>query len=267
VLAFRLIIIQITKTSSQDPGLDPWKSSITIASLCHLIYRRNMMPSKSIAIIPENGFIPNNSSIKCAQWLKFVSERDNIFIQHANNGGEYQCGPFFLDGICHQNMTIYEFHGCMYHGCPKCFSPETFNSLKQLTMKSVNGRHNKRMTKIRELMPSFKIEEIWECEFNKTILNQIEIAERLKPREALFGGRTNAFKLYYKCKAGEKIKYQDYTSLYPDIQKNGVFPIGHPVIITENFGNIADYFGLIKCEILPPRGMLFKKSAEFEANF
>ena len=32
--------------------------------------------------------------------------------------------------------------------------------------------------------------------------------------------------------------------------------MGHPQIITENFADISTYFGLIKCTILPPRGLL-----------
>ena len=31
--------------------------------------------------------------------------------------------------------------------------------------------------------------------------------------------------------------------------------MGHPEIITENFADISTYFGLIKCTVLPPRGL------------
>ena len=72
------------------------------------------------------------------------------------------------------------------------------------------------------------------------------------PRESLSGGHTMAFRLYYKCKNSEKIKYIDYTSLYPFVQKYGIYPEGHPTVITENFSN-KKYFGLIKCKIIPPR--------------
>ncbi len=44
-----------------------------------------------------------------------------------------------------------------------------------------------------------------------------------------------AFKLYHKIEKGEKIKYYDYTSLYPSTQKAELFPTGHPSIICENF--------------------------------
>lgn len=31
--------------------------------------------------------------------------------------------------------------------------------------------------------------------------------------------------------------------------------MGHPEIITERFNDIENYFGLIKCKVLPPRGL------------
>lgn len=33
------------------------------------------------------------------------------------------------------------------------------------------------------------------------------------------------------------------------------YPVGHPEIITENFKDVEQYFGLIKCKVLPPRGL------------
>ena len=60
-------------------------------------------------------------------------------------------------------------------------------------------------------------------------------------------------KLYKKCYTDETIDYRDFTSLYPAVQKYDKFPVGHPKIITDNFDDIMNYFGLIKCKILPPR--------------
>ena len=48
----------------------------------------------------------------------------------------------------------------------------------------------------------------------------------------------------------------DFTSLYPWCNKSTEAPLGHPEIITENFADISTYFGLIKCTVLPPRGLL-----------
>ena len=38
--------------------------------------------------------------------------------------------------------------------------------------------------------------------------------------------------------AGEKIKYCDVTSLYPWVCKYGMFPLGAPTVITEDFAKI-----------------------------
>ena len=56
-LMFRKIILKKTSTDV-ELGLDPFQNSITIASLCHLIYRKLLMPSRSIGLIPEYGYIP-----------------------------------------------------------------------------------------------------------------------------------------------------------------------------------------------------------------
>lgn len=33
------------------------------------------------------------------------------------------------------------------------------------------------------------------------------------------------------------------------------YPVGHPTVITEGFSDVSNYFGFIKCCILPPRGL------------
>ena len=51
-------------------------------------------------------------------------------------------------------------------------------------------------------------------------------------------------------------RYVDFTSLYPWCNKSTEAVVGHPEIITENFDDISTYFGLIKCTVLPPKGLL-----------
>jgi hypothetical protein len=53
-----------------------------------------------------------------------ISQRENINIQHALNGGEKQIGSYFVDGYTVLQIgvrTVYEVHGCFWHGRPKCF--------------------------------------------------------------------------------------------------------------------------------------------------
>ena len=50
-------------------------------------------------------------------------------------------------------------------------------------------------------------------------------------------------------------RYVDFTSLYPWCNKMTRTVVGHPRIITENFDDVSTYFGLLKCTVLPPRGL------------
>ena len=75
----------------------------------------------------------------------------------------------------------------------------------------------------------------------------------LQPRDAFFGGRTNAVKLNHRVTGPEKIKYMDVTSLYPWVNKTGTYPVGHPDIIVNPVDqDIHSYFGLASVDILPP---------------
>ena len=104
----------------------------------------------------------------------------------------------------------------------------------------------------------------WEHEFynekkrNKCLreyVDSLDIQDRLIPRDSFFGGRTNAIKLHYKATENETIEYYDFTSLYPWTNKYCRYPVGHPKIVTSNFTDISDYFGIAKVKILPPRGL------------
>ena len=78
----------------------------------------------------------------------------------------------------------------------------------------------------------------------------------LEPREAFFGGRTGAVALHAVAEEGEEIRYVDVTSLYPWVNKNCPYPIGHPQIITQPVDqSLGSYFGIATVDILPPAGL------------
>ena len=255
-LAFRKIIKKATR-------IDPFATCITLASLCHTIYRHNHMIPKSIAVIPEVGYNPSeNCSRKSQLWLKYESEKRNIRILHAKNGGEHKIGPYKLDGF--SDGVGFEFHGCLFHGCIKCYSPRTKNLLSLETMGEIYSRHCDRIQFIKRNVT--QLVEIWECEWDRLVklndevrafVNQQPTREAINPREALYGGRTNAAKLYHRVENDEKIMYIDVCSLYPHVMVKHEYPVGHPKIITENFSSVHDYFGIIKCSILAPRKLYF----------
>lgn len=89
----------------------------------------------------------------------------------------------------------------------------------------------------------------------KDFVQTLDIQSRLDPRESFYGGRTNAVKLYHKIDGQQRISYVDFTSLYPSTQKLCKYPVGPPQIITDNFKPLSEYFGIVKCKVLPPRSL------------
>ena len=60
-----------------------------------------------------------------------------------------------------------------------------------------------------------EVEQKWGCELEKELkedeemkqfFEQYEITDPLQPRDAFYGGRTNATKLFHQCQGNEKIK-------------------------------------------------------------
>jgi len=189
------------------------------------------------------------------------------YVCHVDNEGEFAIPgtPYHADGYCVDNNTIYEFHGCFFHGCPSCYPVrhEKHQRLEDLTFYEVYERTKNRTQTLKS--KGYTVVEIWECQWRKMKENQPEIqdfvkrsefAEPLEPRDAFSGGRTNATKLYYQAGSNEKIRYIDYTSLYPWVNKTGRYPIGHPTFISQpEMTDISDYFGFVKCQIVPPYGL------------
>ena len=72
-------------------------------------------------------------------------------------------------------------------------------------------------TKIQQLTAlGYHLKEMWECEWNRMIqtdpkikefIETVNIVTPLNPREAFYGGRTNAIKLHYKVQEDVEIHY------------------------------------------------------------
>jgi len=139
---FRKDVIESTKIDEQDSGVDPFQVSITIASLCNHIFRRNNLEKGTIAVIPEKGYnAETKQSFKALNWLKFVAENDSVNIKHARNGGEFKLGDNLIDGIDEKNKKLYEFNGCYYHGCNRCYNSGDWNNLKYELFGTTYSKH------------------------------------------------------------------------------------------------------------------------------
>jgi len=236
---------------------------ITIASVCQAIYRSEFLPENTIGVCSETPI--DNYSVKSIKWLKYISQTENVDIRHACNGGEVVIQingkTYKVDGYCENTKTIYQFHGCYFHGCSSCYDELTVNRLSQYNMKYLY----KRTSAIDEQLRSngYNLVTIWEHEFDKNKsmrnikLDEYELVEPPKIRgDAFTGGRCEPIKLIYDFKnKSSKGKYIDVVSLYPSVMYYDKYPVGHPVKISKPKQYDENWFGFIYCKVLPPRGL------------
>ena len=103
-----------------ETGIDPFDKALTIASYCHQVYRTNFLKEDTIAIFSHARQLKANQSAEAIKWLSYISEKEDIHIQHVRNGGENRVGNYSLDGYCEETHTAYEFQGCFWHGKDLC---------------------------------------------------------------------------------------------------------------------------------------------------
>ena len=108
-MKFREMLREIT-------GIDPFEKCMTIASVCHEVYRTNYLEKDTIAVFNNNRQLKTKQSNIAVKWLSWVSEKDEIDIEHVRNGGEKRIGKYSLDEYCEERNTVYEFQGCYWHG-------------------------------------------------------------------------------------------------------------------------------------------------------
>ena len=260
----------------QEADFNPFERCATIASACNLYWRRSIEEGTDAALIavrPLQGWhgAQVNQSRAALEWLTFCESRlphEDLEekIKHARNGGEKRVktskGKEHVDGFDKSSKTVYEFLGCLWHGCPRCFPNKRDLTHRIMPDRTPNEAHRATTEKLRRLQERHSVKHIWECEWKtlkqkeplvKAFVESLKWVDPLQPREAFFGGRTGAVALHKKVNPGEKIFYVDVTSLYPWVNKTRPYPLGHPeIIFNPTLEDFDDYFGLAKVSILPP---------------
>ena len=128
VTILRVCCVDFRKTFLSETGVDPF-CYCTIAAAVMAVYRSKYLKQKTIGIIPKNLYRDGNKpfSKSSIEWLELIASQTNTKILHVVHGGEKaivdeELGKtYYVDGFCEETRTVYEFYGCVYHGCPLCF--------------------------------------------------------------------------------------------------------------------------------------------------
>lgn len=124
----------------------------------------------------------------------------------------------FLLSVLVYFKFIFYLQGCFFHGCSKCYDADQLHPIKHVAMGALRQKTEETTEKLRA--QGYLVIEMWEHDFMslkkndpavQSFLETHTTRDRLNPRDAFFGGRTNAVKLLHEGDA----KYVDFTSLYP----------------------------------------------------
>ena len=133
---------------------------------------RRIMNSSEKVFYGEN----TNFSYAACQWIEKQSELIGKHIHHAlcGHGGEFSVKiggkKIFVDGYEPKTRTIFQYHGCKWHGCP--------------CQKERNSLDEKKYSKTIELQEKmkeqgFKLFSVWECE--KPEMKKMELEKEFRP--------------------------------------------------------------------------------------
>ena len=224
-------------------------SYITLASHCLAIYTSYHMPENSIPINIDEFNKQYISSKKCKQWLAYNGITSHEY--RLDNG-------LTVDGYDEKTTTAYEFQGCFWHGCRKCYGTGT-NPVNHKTYDTLYRNTQAKLDKLRQ--SGYKVIEIWEHDFDNLVKIGTPMPDiddstlPLRSKDSMFGGRTETFRAWNE--PDENLKYIDFTSLYPYINRCCEYPSGTKRVMKEPSSWDKTWFGFAKVTISPPKDLKY----------
>ena len=285
VRILRLAATRFRNTYFYEFDVDPFVECTTIASTCMRVFRKNFLKKDQIGLIPNGGYRnADTQSRKALQWLLWMEKKvlDRPMVHAARGREKRTILGIPVDGFCEPLETenhkgiVLSFLGDFWHG-----NVLTYPSHRDKVFFTGNTM-NDRLTCTRKMAQKirnagYELIEKWERDFDREVRTNADLKrfldteceeilniKPLDPRDSFYGGRTCNNVKVVDCSPDEKARYYDFCSLYPYINKRGVYFIGHPEIfvgqaecsqLVGSEKDISRVQGLIMCDILPPRNL------------
>jgi DNA polymerase elongation subunit (family B) len=233
------------------------KPFLTVPQFIHSVWRTFGLRHELYLL--SNQTLARKASTLEMEWLaweeKCLREKEgahrNIRSAFSHPDGQYRIGPFSCDG--YDPPFVYEFLGCAVHchyaqtsQCPLTgtLSKNQCNPFKE-SPSTVLKRFEAKSHYL--IQKGLHLKIMWECEWQQLKRTSPEIQAfindwrectllpptRLKIRDALRGGRCEAFRLLYdqRKQPRQRLLYIDKNSLYPYVAIRFKFPIGKPLVL------------------------------------
>ncbi|KAI1289248.1 hypothetical protein HDE_09034 [Halotydeus destructor] len=279
------------KQMAEITGMDPTTRKFTLPGVTHEVFAANMLKPQAIGITPISNYAGRKQSYQGKAWLDAIE----LFTVGHRLEREKALGPYYADAYDKATNTVYEYWGCLWHGCPCAYGEleerdlkgrklvkadllkQKYEKLKYYERRGFNIVEEKECVFTRQIYKptNYEVENesLESCRRREYCINRIQFYKQLHNdnnrcniRGSFFGGRTGNASLFYECSEEEELKYYDFTSLYPHVLSAEAYPVGHPVEVNGNidgsgeaFQGVLDrkYFGFVSCTVAPPHRARF----------
>ena len=137
----------------------------------------------------EKAFYPKHSaSPESLRWLEQEAKRRKIHIHHATcgHGGERWVERAPVDGYNHETRTVFQYHGCHWHGCRKCYSNDR-NKIVAHNNQTREDRFKATVERTEALRAAgYQVIEAWSCEVGKKNIELPRTQTRSYPHAILY---------------------------------------------------------------------------------
>ena len=127
----------------------------------------------------EKAFYPKHKASKeSIQWLEYVAKHWKIPIHHAmsGHGGERWIEKRPVDGYNHEKKLVLQYHGCYWHGCPKCYPDR--NKIIERGDRTREDLFQATMGRTAYLRKAgYRVIECWACEVGDKYIEQLPEAK------------------------------------------------------------------------------------------
>ena len=115
----------------------------------------------------------HSSSPESLRWLEKEAALRKIHIHHAacGHGGERWVERAPVDGYNHETKTVFQYHGCHWHGCQKCY-PNDRNKIITHHGQTIEDRSKATVARTQKLRAAgYHVVEAWSCEVGNININ------------------------------------------------------------------------------------------------
>ena len=134
-------------------------------------------------------FFPQHfASQESIRWLEQEAKQRKMYVHHAmcGHGGERWVERAPVDGYNHETKTVFQYHGCHWHGCIRCFPNDRHRIIAHdnTTREEWYRATLKRIRVLREV--GYHVIEVWACEVGEIDVEVPRAETRENPHAILY---------------------------------------------------------------------------------